>query len=620
MVTVPVSIVHSQTSRSNWQSDYDITYYAIDIHVSDTSKFIAGKGTIVSFVTRAGLDTFYCELIKELTIDSAYINNVKTSFKRVADLTKISLNKVFAPGEQITIEIYYQGTVPKNDFFSSFSQKTDNTWNIPVAWTLSEPFGARQWFPCKQYLPDKADSAQMNITVPNYCKAGSNGILVQTFPVGGNKTCYEWKTHYPVAYYLLSFTVAAYNDYSFYAKISDTDSVIVQNFVYNRPGFMDSNKANIDATAGMIGCYSKLFGEYPFKKEKYGHCIAPIGGGMEHQTMTTLSNFSFNLVSHELAHQWFGDYVTCENWQDIWINEGFASYAEYLVIDSLKSHEEALSWMEEAHQLTLFSNGSVYIPDSDKNDERRIFNYYLTYKKGASIIHMLRYELDNDALFFSILRTFLTRFANKNATAGDFITVVNELSGRDFNWFFNQWYYGKGYPVYDISWKQTNDSVFITSVQTPVIQDLGLFTMHYDIRFIFSNGDTTVKVLQNAANKKFAFKMNKNVVEIIINPEATSLMRIANLSVVPEIPSFDGFLNVAPNPFTDEFTIFFSDGIENEFNIKIVDISGKEMVSKHGRKRREIRMDTSDLLPGVYLLYVKYNNETYVRKLIKAER
>jgi aminopeptidase N len=618
IVTVSVSFVHSQSSRNNWYSDYDITSYALDISVTDTSKFISGEVTIAAFITKAGLDSFYCELIHELTVDSVFINSAKTTFIRDIDLVKISLKKTFTTGEKVTVIIYYQGTVPKNQFFSSFAQKTDINWNIPVAWTLSEPFGAKQWFPCKQYLPDKADSAQIKITVPDYCKAGSNGILIRTLPVGTNKTLYEWKTTYPIAYYLLSFTVANYTDYSFYAKIGETDSVLVQNFIYNKPGFLDANKSIINATGDMITCFSKIFGEYPFKKEKYGHCVAPIGGGMEHQTMTTLSNFNYNLVSHELAHQWFGDMVTCDNWQDIWVNEGFASYAEYLAIDSLKSHDEALAWMENAHNLAYLSNGSVFVPESDKNNEQRIFNYNLTYKKGASIIHMLRYELDNDPLFFSILHTFLTRFAHKTATANDFISVVNDLSGNDFTWFFNQWYYGTGYPVYDISWKQTTDSVFLTSVQTPSVNTSGLFTMHFDVKFNFSDGDTTVSILQDAANKKFAFAMDKNVTDIRVNPEVTSLMKISNISIVPEIPSFDGFLHVAPNPFTNAFKIFFSSGLEEDISIKIVDICGKEITSKHGKKRSEIRIDTSDLLPGVYLLYVKYNNEKYIRKLIKA--
>ena len=203
-----------------------------------------------------------------------------------------------------------------------------------------------------------------------------------------------------------------------------------------------------------------MFGTYPFISEKYGHCVAPLGGGMEHQTMTTLANFNFLLVAHELAHQWFGDYVTCGSWQDIWINEGFASYAEYIACQYLQSQTNADLWMADAQTYVKSeTDGSVFVPEAFSTDEERIFDYRLSYKKGAAIIHMIRGELQNDSLFFSILRDYLDRYKNDVATGEDFKEVLEEKSGRDFTAFFNQWFYGEGYPSITVNWKHEQDTL-----------------------------------------------------------------------------------------------------------------------------------------------------------------
>ncbi len=606
-------------SDSDWYQEYDVKFYKIDLEASDTTSYIAGNVTILSQVAINLLDTFKFELYSGLSIDSVYIGRHKVSIIRSGDIVKVLLPYTANIGQLLSVTVYYKGTVASNGFFSPLISKRDNTWNIPVTWTLSEPFGAKNWFPCKQYLPDKADSAWIFITIPKNCKAGSNGILTGITPIESDKVRYEWKTRYPLAFYQLSFSVADYKDYSFYTRLNDHDSVLVQNYVYNRPNYLENNKASIDKTDTFLKYYSSTFGIYPFWKEKYGHCLAPIGGGMEHQTMTTLVNFGSMLVAHELAHQWFGNSVTCARWQDIWINEGFASYAEYLALDNLESHENAIDWMKEAHREALYNpEGSVFVPLSDKDNELRIFNANLTYKKGAAIIHILRYELNNDELFFNILRQFLTEYKDSVATGQDFLKVVNDIANTDFSWFFDQWYYGKGFPEFDLSWKLSDNVVTLSSNQNSSSLSVPFFKMHFDLKLISKNGDTVVRLYQDQPQKIFKLPVFKDIDSLQFDPQEW-LLKNVTIDKVPDLPSFDDYFQASPVPFSEELNIRFKSEPEKDRIIKVVDLNGNIIMEQKTKKKMEITLNTNKLVSGDYLLYVLDGNKTYIRKVMRLK-
>lgn len=608
------------TAQPDWYNDYDIKYYKIDINANDTTTFLSGNTTIIAEIIKNPLDSFRLELNPALIIDSIKYNNQNISFYRTGDIISIPITGLSLPDQFFEVTVYYYGLINSIGKLSYISSKIDNTWNIPVTWTLSEPYGAKIWFPCKQYLPDKADSVDVFITVPKNLKAGSNGKLIKITPVGNEQYRYEWKTKYPTAYYLISFTVADYSEYSYYAKIFADDSVFFQNYIYNRPDYLNINKNNIDQTVHFLRLFSKKFGMYPFKDEKYGHCVAPMGGGMEHQTMTTLSDFNFTLVSHELAHQWFGDLITCSTWQDIWINEGFASYSEYIAIDSLMAHADAVNWMKTAHKAAFtYPEGSVYVPIEEITNESRIFNYGLSYKKGATIIHMLRNELANDDTFFLIINKFLHDFAFKTATGADFLTTVNSVTKKDFTWFFDQWYYGKGFPQYDFSWKQTNDTLFLTSFQTPSYELSDVFRMYFDIKVYFDAGDTIIRLCQDQFNKLFTLHLNKRVASIEINPEYTALMKVLNVNQVPDLPSIDDNISVLPNPFSDYLKINFNKPPVGEYQLKLISINGGVTKTQKNIRKPEIKLETKDCKGGIYLLYITDKQNKYIRKVIKLE-
>src|SRR6202008_424072 len=193
---------------------------------------------------------------------------------------------------------------------------------------------------------------------------------------------------------------------------------------------------------------STIYGLYPFHDEKYGHCMAPLGGGMEHQTMTTLGFFDFSIVAHEMGHQWWGDNVTCRTWNDIFLNEGFATYTEQLAIEHFDPTNAAANMLQAHNNVMSQLGGSVYNPDT--TNVNRIFSSRLSYDKGCAIIHSLRFVINNDTLFFNGLKNFQAQYHHSTASIDDFKISMENFTGMNFGQFFTQWIYGEGYPTFNV--------------------------------------------------------------------------------------------------------------------------------------------------------------------------
>lgn len=596
-------------------NSYDVTFYHIDLDVNNINTLISGFTEIHGFVLMNELDELVFELSEELFIDSVYLNgSLCTEFTHTDDLVVIYTGLPVGKNVSFISRIYYHGEPGNDGFFSGISSKTDYAWNQRVTYTLSEPFHAKDWFACKQVLTDKADSAYIFITTDKNLMAGSNGLLTRITPLPGDRHRFEWKTKYPIAFYLLSITVANYQDYSMYAHPSvDGDSLLIQNYIFNVPGFLDTNKNDIDATIEIIELYSRLFTEYPFMKEKYGHCYAPMGGGMEHQTMTTLASFNFALVAHELAHQWFGDNVTCATWQDIWINEGFASYSEYLALENIISPENANLWMASAHEMARTQpDGSIYIPEIDVNSEYRIFSGPLSYKKGAAILHTIRYELEDDDLFFDVLKTFQQIFKDSTATGMDFKEVLEITSGQDFDWFFDQWYFGKGYPVFSMTWWQENDTLFIISSQTGSSYSTPFFRTHLDFLLRFSDDtDTLLRMEQTENYNIFRLPALKRVSDVVADPYNW----ILDVITIIKKPLQGVDYLIGPNPFTDHIFVEFQyDNMEREI---IISSMNGNIVGKYKTESPVIELSLKNLVRGTYLFTVLENGKLFTTKIVK---
>ncbi|NTV84700.1 MAG: T9SS type A sorting domain-containing protein, partial [Bacteroidales bacterium] len=447
---------------------------------------------------------------------------------------------------------------------------------------------------------------------------GSQGLLTAVTPMPGGKVRYEWKSYYPIAYYLISFAVAEYQEYNLYAFPDGTeDSVLIQNFIYDHPDCLPTYQTGIDRTAAFLELFSDLFGMYPFIEEKYGHCLTQLGGGMEHQTMTTIGGFSFTLVAHELGHMWFGDKVTCATWSDIWINEGFATYSDYLAHSFLSTPYYDSLWLKIRNdQVKSLPGGSVYVPEDQLGDIWRIFDGRLSYSKGALLLHMIRFELQNDDLFFNVLETYVDEYGDSVATGDDFRDWLELQSGMDFTDFFNQWYYGEGYPIFDITWHQAEGNLDIISTQTTSAAITPLFKMHVPYYLKFSDGtDTTLLLFQDANLNTYSIPVNKTIEKIELDPEQWILHELNSLAVGEEEKESLLHFTIGPNPAKDQVNIFFSHQPEKTIIVLISDLAGRIVYKKELSGLINL-IDIGHLAAGVYQIAATDGSAVMNKKLV----
>lgn len=600
---------------------YDVHYYFLNLHMTNTVTTLSGLAEIHASA-RENLDSALIELYPTLTINGISVNGTPVAYSRVATAVKIPVNA--AAGQSFILSVDYAGTPPtaaSNPLGGGgMTNASSPSWGNQVTWSLSEPFSAYEWFPVKQSLKDKADSSAVFVTVPDACKAGSNGILEQVVDLGNGTHRFEWHHRHPIDYYLISVAVAEYVEYNVTANTT-SGPVTIQNYIYNNPQTLPFFQNDIDETADFIELFDTIFGPYPFADEKYGHCMAPLGGGMEHQTMTTQGFFEKSLTAHELAHQWWGDLTTCASWADIWVNEGFASYAEHIMLENLYPGQETGDMQQRHNNIMSQAGGSVWVEDS--LDENRIFSGRLSYDKGAAIIHTLRFLINNDQLFYQGMRNYLSQFADSTALGTDFIGVMENTTGMDFTDFTEQWYFGEGFPIYTVRWNDTGGNILVEiNQQTSMPSVTPVFTNDLELRFDRQGlPDTNYRFTINGTQNQFLIPNPDGTIVNILSIDPDNWICNGNLGITKDLDFVAGIeeqestpvITVFPNPSEGPVNVSMAE--EGHYLLTVIDTRGRVLITQSFTQQTQF--DLGQAASGTYLLQVSSTDGTKSRKVLK---
>jgi aminopeptidase N len=601
-----IEAIRGKRDASNEQMQmmerYDVKFHHLNLNVERTSTAISGNVRTLA-QTRTSLDTFVFQLYRSLTIDSV-VGTQSLSFTRDSDVVYVSLNRTYAPGEIVDITIYYRGTPPAAQnaaIGAGFSNRASPTYGNRITWSLSQPYSAYEWWPCKQSLQDKIDSVKVYITTDTSNKAGSHGLLKQVVNLGNGKHRFEWESRYPISYYLIAVAVGQYSEYLYWAKPAamNGDSIPVLNYIYSNPAAFNNNRNSIEATVPQLEMFSEHYGLYPFHEEKYGHMMAPFSGGMEHQTMTSQGIFNFDIVAHELAHQWFGDNVTCATWSDIWLNEGFATYSEYLANEKLQPGNR-ITKLNEIQSAARTTGNSVWV--NDTTSVSRIFNSNSTYQKGAAIIHVLRYIFNNDSLFFAMLRAYQNQYRDGNANASQFRALAEGFYGNSLASYFNEWYYGRGFPQYNLRWNHVNGQVVLVLSQVNGFAGATtLFTNPVSIRVTAIGQTINLRVQPTGSSDTFYTNLSPEVLSISVDPDLWILKGTGTITRDVTLLSINDVVSeqprVYPNPAPDKIYLTLT----KPCKYYIFTLQGQR-VSFDAQLTLRSAVDVSHLHKGTYLL------------------
>ena len=597
-------------------ANYDVSYHKLEFTVDPSVDFIDGIVT-TTFTAKDDLSTVTFDLHKNIFVSHVTQNGVDLSFiQNDNDELIITLSQILLQGQSTSVVITYSGQ-PLLTGLRSFFQSTHQ--GKPILWTLSEPYGAKGWWPCKQDLNDKIDSIDVFITTPRFNPSNEEYIAVtnglqQSQVINGNYTTTHSKHQYPIPAYLIAIAVTNYTVYSHIVANNGSPFEIV-NYVY--PESLTTAQSQTPVTVDIINLYSQLFEEYPYANEKYGHAQFNWGGGMEHTTVSFMVSFNRVLIAHELAHQWFGNKITCGSWKDIWLNESFATYLEGLTIENFDGITPFKDWrVSSTNTITSQPDGAVYLSDTDTTSVSRIFNGRLSYLKGSMVLHMLRKKL-GDTIFFKGIQNYLAdpNLAYGYAKTPDFIAHMEAASGQNLSDFFNDWIYNQGYPSYSLTWQQpqTNQLKIILN-QAQSHNSVSFFEAPVPIRIHGTGGEILDLVLNNTFDgEEFLKTVNFQVTDVEIDPEKDLISKNNNTAVlgINEEAQVSEF-KIYPNPVSKELVVDCSNDIIIE-KIRIYNALGQEKIQLNQAKK----INVSNLASGLYFIKIQSNKKTVLKSFIK---
>lgn len=587
--------------------NYDLQYQRMNVTLDPAVYQISGSVTS-HFKPSQSMSSIYFDLSDILVVSQVQYHGTDLVFQQLPTKEiKIDFPASIPANTLDSLTIHYSGAPSVGNAFTTTTQS-----GTPILCTLSEPYGAQDWFPTKQSMNDKIERFDFKITTPSQYHVAANGKLMSETALPGSQKLTFWRTAYPTAAYLIALSITNF------VKLNDTmgnPPFPFVNYIYPSTQANAASMANIEWTKQIMNTFETYFGPYPFRNEKYGHMEFKFNGGMEHQTMSSMGSWSKGLIAHELAHQWFGDKVTCGAWNDIWLNEGFATYGAGLANEKLLMTPAEFKnfLLGEINNITSASDGSTYVPDAELASVSRIFSNRLTYVKGAYILRMIKWILGDDA-FYQAVRDYHGRpdLAYSYARTADFNASLLQSTGKDFTEFFNDWLYGEGYPTYTTQWKQTGNNIFFKVSQTQSNASVSFFEMPLPVKVNGAGGQTAYFVLNNTSNNQgFSEVVSFPVTSVEFNydyqvVEKNSTVVQNNTLSVSSVEK-DGFA-LYPNPAKNEL---YLKGIDKSVGYSIHAVDGKLVRKDKYEPGKAIII--SELVPGTYILSVKEQTFKFIK-------
>ena len=608
---------HQRLILSNESSfasnNFDVKYYRCQWEMDPAVRYISGIITVY-FTTTAPASSIILDMMNTLQTDSVKQRNTNLVFTQTPNTVEINFPATIATGMLDSVSIYYQG-IPANTGFGSFIQSSHA--GVPVIWSLSEPYGSRDWWPCKNGLDDKADSIDIIITHPAAYKAASNGLLQSERLIAGDKIITHWKHRYPIASYLICFAITNYTVFNNTVQLGNVN-LPMQTYCY--PESLSTFQANTPKVLNSMVFFHNRFGDYPFIKEKYGHVQFGWGGGMEHQTATFLVSPNESLMAHELAHQWFGDMITTNTWQDIWLNEGFATHLAAMYMENTYPANIYTNRRAVLNNITNSPGGSVKVLDT--TSVNRIFDGRLSYNKGSYLIYMLRFIL-SDAVFFKAINNYLKDplLAYGFAGTADLKKHLEKASGKDLTIFFKQWYEGEGFPSYNVQWSPLGSShVKIVMNQTTSHPSVPFFTMPVALQFKNASQQKTIIVNNTSNAQQFVQQLGFTPDTVLVDPEYWIISRNNTTQKITLVNSGVGVAEIYPNPIANPLNIFLHDFNASSAALNIFNAEGKLMFKKlvplvNGAELLQI--PTLQWARGIYFIHVQGGDKKIVKQVIR---
>lgn len=594
--------------------NYDLRYQRLELDLDPAQQFVSG--TVTShFVPNQNISSIYFDLSDALTVSEVKYHGAILPFTQLATKElKIDFPAVIPSSSLDSLSIKYSGAPDTGGSAGdAFTVSTQN--GTPVLYTLSEPYGAQEWFPTKQSLNDKIEKVDLKINTPSQYNVASNGKLYSETLLPGNRKLTFWQTNYPIPAYLIALGITNYT------KLNDTmgsPAFPFVNYLYPSTTSNSTVMSNIEWTKTVMNTFEQYFGPYPYRNEKYGHMQFGWGGGMEHATMSSMGSWGRGIIAHELAHQWFGDKVTCGAWNDIWLNEGFATFGEHLANEKLlMTNSQFMSYLSsEMNYITSSSGGSVYVSDTNLGNTGAIFSGRLSYSKGGYVVRMIKWILGDD-VFYSALKDYHSRpeLAYGYAKTADLKNSLLMSTGKDFTEFFNDWIYGQGHPTYQIRWNQTSDQMLRFKVsQTTSHSSVNFFEMPLPIKVNGTGGQVAYLVLNHTTkNQNFAEQINFPVSSVQFNYENQILQRNSTVTKDTTILAVNDSgkdpVKVYPNPVKNSLSV---SGITKDQQYEIYSMDGKMI--KTGTYSSGKTIDVNILTKGVYLLKIENQNLKFIKE------